>query len=194
MKAEREIKSIFVILLALVLIFCYTTVVFADEELTSIEEVESIALDNGLKVDLTEFEDADILFYGVKNNDNSISITQDAKASNRAIFVGSLTKDSWSGSTIGFTISVTATGTQLRAHAGTISMYRVTSGGGVGSLYNSMTFCMTSSTPKSKLSDSYSMNTGSLNSIYLGLSNLTVTDSNWDVTAMSTPSKTKFTK
>ena len=189
-------RVIFTVLLAVVFVLANTICVLAetdDSNTPSLSEIGNAVSECGLMLDLTEFENDDILYYGVKNDDNTISLTTDPNAKGNAVFVGGLNKDSWNGSTINFTISVRAIGTKLYAHAGTIYIHKVNSSGGIGSLYNSMTFAITSSTPKSKLSKSHSMNTGSLNKIYIKLMYLTVTDSDGDVTALS-PTQKKFVK
>ena len=158
-------RAIFTVVIAIVFVLTNTICVFAetdDSYTPSLSEIGNTVSECGLTLDLSEFENDDIPYYGVKNDDNTISLTTDSNAKGNTVFVGGLSKDSWNGSTINFTISVRATGTKLYAHAGTIYIHKVNSSGEIGSLYNSMAFSITSATPKSKLSKSYSMNTGSL--------------------------------
>jgi hypothetical protein len=79
----------------------------------------------------------------------------------------------------------------MKSHSGTIGIYKTTSLGLRGSIYNSDTFKITNGAGTTTLCDEFTFNTGSLTKIYIYiyLSNLLVTDTYGNIVSMNNTSQ-----
>ena len=177
-KAMKKGRTLLIGFICLIMLFTSHAAVFANEnEEQGNAEVIAIA-----KEDL---QDGHSLRYGLVCDEDGNITAEQINGSPVVLYEGSLEVNSWTGSNINFTVRLTAIGGKIKLHTGTIGIYKVTSLGLMGSVWNSMTFRQYEPLGKTTISDEYNMNTGSLDKIYIKLTNLRVTDMDNDTIALS---------
>ncbi len=183
MKKRMKVSISMVLMIALIV--TSTVTAFA-----STKEEESVRQFDDMRIDVTEMSVAEFSVYAKEDGSTYTVFTDDDQAEvlsgDVEIFTGSLEVKRWIGSQITFVVRVRSTlGTKLKAHSGMIGIYKTTTLGLKGSIYNSQTFRITDGQGTTTLAEEFTMNTGSLKKIYLTISNGLVYDTYGDVTSMA---------
>lgn len=166
-------KNILLIsILCIVILATNSLFVFAN---TNTDE-QSLDLE-AIKVSKEDLSNGSMVYGLTIENDGNVS----TQPINRAIdfgfesYDGILDVQMWEGTQIMFSIRLHSTNAKMLSHTGTISIYDVGFLGLIGDLYNSMTFKIKGNIPTTILSQTYKMNVGNNEEIWIKLTNLRVT-------------------